>query len=112
MGDAHKELWQLEAEKLGGAALADALTDMRDTQNSMVVQLGSIETKTTVMLNAFPGGDTDSHRRFHESLIRKAEERTKFWAELRVKLAEKGIWAVVMFLCAALYWYVKEGPKQ
>ncbi|MFJ9533326.1 hypothetical protein [Herbaspirillum sp. NPDC101396] len=57
-------------------------------------------------------GDAEAHRKYHEALIHKAEERTRFYAELRVKLAEKGIWAVVVFVSAALFWYIKEGPKQ
>lgn len=60
----------------------------------------------------FPDGDAEAHRKYHEALIRKAEERTRFYAELRVKLAEKGIWAVIVFVGAALYWYIKEGPRQ
>lgn len=60
----------------------------------------------------FPDGDAEAHRKYHEALIRKAEERTRFYAELRVKLAEKGIWAVLVLLATALYWYIREGPKQ
>ncbi|MFL9881298.1 hypothetical protein PQR63_23070 [Herbaspirillum rhizosphaerae] len=60
----------------------------------------------------FPDGDAEAHRKYHEALIRKAEERTRFYAELRVKLAEKGIWAVIVVLATAVYWYVREGPKQ
>lgn len=71
-----------------------------------------LERLEEMIKEGFPDGDAEAHRKYHEALIRKAEERTRFYAELRVKLAEKGIWAVIVFVGAALYWYIKEGPKQ
>lgn len=56
---------------------------------------------------AFPGGDWDGHRRYHETLIAKAEARSKFYQELRVELAKRGLWALAGTLVLALWAYFK-----
>lgn len=56
---------------------------------------------------AFPGGDWEGHRRYHECLIRKMEARTKFYEDLRSHLAKNGIWAVLVVLGLAIWQYFK-----
>ncbi|MHB9838519.1 hypothetical protein Q8F57_027195 [Paraburkholderia terrae] len=56
---------------------------------------------------AFPEGDCEGHRRYHEAVIRKMEDRAEFWKSLRNELASKGLWAVVLLLAAALWAYLK-----
>jgi hypothetical protein len=56
---------------------------------------------------AFPGGDWEGHRRYHETLIEKAEARTKFYEDLRGELAKKGMWALIVLLGLALWQYFK-----
>lgn len=53
---------------------------------------------------AFPGGDWEAHRRYHETLIKKNEERSKFYADLRQEMAQKGLWALVIGAATAAYW--------
>jgi len=72
---------------------------------------GHLERLEDMFKEAFPDGDAVAHRRYHEALIRKAEERTKFWIDLRIKLAEKGIWAVIGMAATAMYWYYVKGGK-
>ena len=51
--------------------------------------------------DAFPEGDLAGHRVYHESAIaaKKAEER--FWVELKLDLAKKGAWGL-MIICVGL----------
>lgn len=58
---------------------------------------------------AFPGEDPEGHRRFHEALIAESAARKAFWSDLRGRLLEKGIWAVVVFVAGAVWFYFKEG---
>lgn len=43
------------------------------------------------MTRAFPGGDFDAHRAYHQDLIDAAQEQKKFWLAAQTKLLEKGI---------------------
>lgn len=74
-------------------------------------RMDAMEADIKKVLAGFPGADPDGHRRAHEAMIHKAEERAKFWAELRIKLAEKGLWAVLCVVGAAVWWYLKERVK-
>jgi hypothetical protein len=56
---------------------------------------------------AFPDGDADGHRRYHESIIRKNEAREQFYQDLRAELAKKGLWALAALLGLALWQFFK-----
>lgn len=56
---------------------------------------------------AFPGGDWDGHRRYHEELIRKMEVRSAFYEDLRSELAKKGVWALLLLIGIALWQFIK-----
>lgn len=56
---------------------------------------------------AFPGGDWEGHRRYHEAIIKKLEAREQFYQELRSELAKKGVWAVLALVGVALWQYFK-----
>ena len=40
--------------------------------------------------------DHVGHRKYHESLIRSAEAQEKFWVELRLDIAKKGTWTIMV----------------
>jgi hypothetical protein len=40
---------------------------------------------------AFPGGDIESHRKYHQDIIAATEEQKKFWQDARRILLSKGI---------------------
>lgn len=67
-----------------------------------------VRDKLDELRKAFPGDDPEGHRRFHEALIAESAARKAFWSDLRGRLLEKGIWAVIVFLAAASWYYFKE----
>lgn len=43
--------------------------------------------------------DVDGHRRFHETKIEAAKEEARFWRELKMEIAKKGlsgVWALLV----------------
>lgn len=68
-----------------------------------------VRDKLDDLRRAFPGDDPEGHRRFHEALIAESAARKAFWSDLRGRLIEKGIWAVLVFLVGAVAFYWKEG---
>lgn len=67
-----------------------------------------VRDKLDELRHAFPDDDPEGHRRFHDALISESEARKAFWSELRGRLIEKGIWAVLVFLAGAVAYYWKE----
>lgn len=46
--------------------------------------------------------DFDGHRRYHESMIEAAEAQTQFWRELKLEIAKKGIWGLLVIVCGLI----------
>jgi hypothetical protein len=100
--DAHQELiaaiGSLKSDldqRHGENILAQAVTDAK-----VVEAIRGIDE----LRKAFPDGDPDGHRRYHESIIRRNEAREKFYQELRGELAKKGLWALVIAAGTGLWW--------
>jgi hypothetical protein len=43
--------------------------------------------------------DFDGHRRFHEEKVRAAKAEAEFWAELKLEIAKKGLWSLLVIIC-------------
>ena len=56
---------------------------------------------------AFPDGDWDGHRRYHEAVIRRMEARTQFYRDLSGHLIKGGAWALIVFLAWASWQAIK-----
>jgi hypothetical protein len=102
----------------GSRAIADALDRLRDeigqrhTENTSTLEV--VEDKLNVLFDrvddlakGFPDGDWEGHRRYHEAVIKKMEARTKFYDDLRGDLAKKGLWAVILTMAAAIWFFLK-----
>ena len=82
--------------------LQESVDSLRDTVNNHIDGLDG-QRKTIIaelLKEAFPKGDHEAHRRYHESLIRTAEDKAQFWKKMRDELAKYGllgftIWVVV-----------------
>lgn len=42
--------------------------------------------------------DFEGHKRFHESKIRAAEAEARFWEELKLDIAKKGTWGLLIII--------------
>lgn len=45
---------------------------------------------------AFPNRDLAGHRKYHERLLAAADAETRFWNDLKLDLAKKGTWSVLV----------------
>lgn len=43
--------------------------------------------------------DYDGHRRYHEQMIAAASAQEQFWRELKLEIAKKGIWGLLVIIC-------------
>lgn len=88
------DLDQRHLENIGAQAVTDA---------KVVEAIRGIDE----LRKAFPDGDVAGHRIYHASLIDKNKASADFYQKLRIELASKGLWALVLLLGAALVTYVK-----
>lgn len=62
------------------------------------------------MQSAFPYGDSDAHRKVHESYIKEAEDRAKFWRKMQEELMKYGLLGFIGFAAVALWNHFLKGP--
>lgn len=68
--------------------------------------------KTDQLLHAFPAGDTDGHRRYHEAVIEWRELRNKLVREALIKVTQAGALAGAGWVALAIWQSFKLTVKQ
>lgn len=92
----HHQLWQDQAKHLGGDALLNFLLEMRDAQVQTAAEMKRFN-------SAFPNGDAESHRRYHESIIEWRELRNSLVRAALEKMASAGAIGAVGWMIYALW---------
>lgn len=100
------EASEIEAKLTVAIGKIEAANEVRHSENKALLE--SLQKSIEEVLQGFPEADPSGHRRAHEAMIKKAEEKAKFWYDLRVKLADRGIWAVICVAGAGFLLYIKE----
>jgi hypothetical protein len=51
-----------------------------------------------------PDGTTDfsGHRQYHEAMIKAATAQEQFWQELKLEIAKKGVWSLLIIVCGLI----------
>ena len=65
-----------------------------------------------LMADAFPESDPSGHRLHHELVIKQAEEKAKFWAEMRIAAGKWLGLGVLTFLTGAAWTAFLQGPHK
>jgi hypothetical protein len=106
----NKELWQMEAERIGGPAIAEMLKGMHELHLENGRKIDAIIERNVLadeaiakLLRGFPDGDAEAHRRYHEAVIERIELRNKIIREALVKVAGSGFLAGAAWLAYAAW---------
>jgi hypothetical protein len=63
---------------------------MEDKLDLMLMQLAQIN-------SAFPDGP-DAHRLAHQAMMKAAVAEERFWTELKIDIAKKGVWGLMIIV--------------
>lgn len=55
-----------------------------------------------LLFNAFPDRDVSTHCEFHAAKIKAAVAEEEFWRELKIDIAKKGMWSLLILLLGLL----------
>lgn len=98
-----KAHWKAEAQKFGGDALVEKIVEIIKTQNEFRDILRSYDDRHdqheagfAMLLKAFPGGDTEGHRRAHEAMIERTAELRRLRIAIQQKTLEGLVWAIIV----------------
>lgn len=104
--DLAKAVWAMKADldrRHDASAGRQTATDQKIEEMSERLQ--------KVLTSAFPDGDADSHRLYHESLIKRNEARERLWNDVRAKLITHGLLAAAGVMVLALLLYAKNAIR-
>jgi uncharacterized protein YllA (UPF0747 family) len=98
--DLARAVWALKAD------LDQRHEENVDRHSDTDQKISAISERLEQVLNsAFPNGDADSHRLYHESLIKRNLAREQLWNDVRAKLITHGLLAAAGVLIVALLHY-------
>jgi hypothetical protein len=91
---------------LSQKSLDDKLTEHMTTETTELA-----EAIAELMSEAFPESDPTGHRLHHEAVIKQAEEKAKFWQEMRIAAGKWLGIGVLTFLAGAAWTAFLKGPS-
>jgi hypothetical protein len=95
--------------------------DVKADQKSMGATLTAhIETEpeewaallTTMTECAFPDGDPEGHRKYHEETIKALEARSEFWKKMLFEVTKYGLFGVLGWLAYTVWVAFLNGPQK
>jgi hypothetical protein len=98
----HSEIqkWRTEERIDSAAKHAESRSEMEAIRREMMALSASVKT-------AFPGGDFDGHRRYHELLISREEQKQQIRREIITHLLKGSTWAMLL----GLFWMMIKSAK-
>ena len=83
-------------------AMQDVRNDLRDIKRTLTEH---IDEENNMCKAAFPDGDPDDHRKFHEALIRKADNERELILEAKKKMLGWGLTALLTAIGVLIVYY-------
>lgn len=101
-------------EIIASGDLAPLFNGMLDAQQKIVDRLDLAELRLVRhderiadIASAFPNGDTEGHRRYHQTMIEILEERRRLRVAIQEKTISGLVWALMVFIGLAAWHYIK-----
>lgn len=109
-------LWQQDVPIPGDEnTLLAAVNEMRKEVHAILKRLDQMDNRHKAMeeaqaklQDAFPEGNTEGHRRFHELQIQRLAELRSLRIAIQEKTISGLLWSAVVFLAMAAWTYLKK----
>jgi hypothetical protein len=110
------ELWQAAIRDVGGDSLVTVIEEIRGGQREIIKTLEHMEQRHNAseaaiekITKAFPAGDLDGHRRYHETMIEMVAERRRLRIAIQEKTISGLVWAGLVG-AAVMVWHELQRP--
>lgn len=101
---------KFDQEGIQDARVISLLIEIREAQQAMDMRLVTAESNLTKHIDAaFPGGDPDGHRRYHETQIELLAERRRLRVAIQEKTISGLVFSGIILLITALYHWLVPG---
>lgn len=109
------ELWQTEVRKMVGEPLVEVILGLQEGQREIVTTLAQFdkrqehtEQEIINIKKAFPDGDMEGHRRYHETMIEMLQERRRLRAAIQEKTISALIWVCIVAAAGGIWHSMKD----
>lgn len=99
------ETWRQEDKLARAADHAENRSEMERMNKELLAVSAAVKM-------AFPGGDIDGHRRYHEILIEREEHRQQFRRGVLLHLAKTSTWACIVGIIVFLAPVVRNAIRE
>lgn len=79
-----------------GLVVDNKMAHIEEQLNTIIAELKSI--KSAFPEDEFGQVDVTGHRRYHEEMLAAAKAQTEFWRELKLDVAKKGVWGLIIVI--------------
>jgi hypothetical protein len=79
-----------------GLITDNKIAHIEEQLNTIIAELKSI--KSAFPEDEFGQVDVTGHRRYHEEMLAAAKAQTEFWRELKLDIAKKGVWGLLIVI--------------
>jgi hypothetical protein len=73
-----------------------SIADLCEKIDAMMKEMKNIS--NAFIRNVDGSIDYDGHRKYHDAIVQAANAQEKFWVELKLDLAKKGLWFVLLVI--------------
>lgn len=104
MSHSQEHLWQEQARRLGGDDLVTTIETMARDIHDIKKNMADLSS------TAFPGGDVEGHRRYHELMIERNMELRRLRIAIQEKTLSGLVWVLIIFLGLCVLSYITGKP--
>ena len=97
-------------QRADGTTMCRVLEDIVDGQKEIVVRLDKMEAANkqarediTVLKGAFPDGDVEGHKRYHQTMIQMLEEKRQLRQAVKEKTISGLVWLAIVGIGTAVW---------
>lgn len=88
-------------------AIADLRGDFGEFRTAVLGRMDALEREMKDLKEAFPAGDVDGHRRYHELMIERNAELRRLRVAVQEKTISGLVWAFIVFSAFAAWHFVR-----
>lgn len=94
---------KIDYDDIGDKAVARVLRAHGEQQEELLEAMEDMSTRIERLVAAFPEGDIEGHRRYHQTMIELLQERRRLRIAIQEKTISAIIWAVLVYLALAAF---------
>lgn len=101
---------QDDFDRVADAEIARILRGIHDSQQALLTRFDRMDERVVQaeadvvdLKRAFPNGDTEGHRRYHDTMIVMIEEKRRLRIAVQEKTISGLVWATLVFLGMAMW---------